>query len=74
MQVTINGELLDLQHTYLVLIPSFAASGGDAYVMLGAIGDDRKIDLAEPLKIALRNYLAVISPVTPILENRILVD
>lgn len=74
VQVTINGELLDLQRTYLVLIPSFAAGGGDAYVTLGAIGDDRKIDLAEPLKIALRDYLAVISPVTPIIENRILVD
>ena len=74
VQVTINGELLDLQRTYLALIPSFAAGGGDAYVMLGAIGDDRKIDLAEPLKVALRNYLAVISPVTPIIENRILVD
>jgi 2',3'-cyclic-nucleotide 2'-phosphodiesterase (5'-nucleotidase family) len=74
VQVTINGELLDLQRTYSVLIPSFAVGGGDSYIMLGAIGDDRKIDLGKSLKIALQNYLAVISPVTPIIENRILID
>ena len=74
VQVTINGELLDIQQTYLVLIPSFAAGGGDAYVMLGAISDDRKIDLGEPLKFALKDYLELNSPVTPIIENRIIVE
>ncbi len=74
VQITINGEQLNLEQTYLVLIPSFAAGGGDAYVTLGAIGDDRKTDLAEPLKLALRDYLETNSPVTPIIENRILAD
>jgi 2',3'-cyclic-nucleotide 2'-phosphodiesterase (5'-nucleotidase family) len=74
VQVTINGELLDLQRNYLVLIPSFAAGGGDAFVMLGAISDDKKTDLAEPLKFALQKYLETNSPVTPIIENRIIVD
>ena len=73
-QVSINGEQLDMNSTYLVLIPSFAASGGDGYVLLGAINNDRRTDLGIHLVIALEDYLKQYSPVTPIIENRILID
>jgi len=74
VQVLINGESLDLQREYLVLVPEFVADGGDGFVALNNIEAERKTDLQEPLDIALDSYLRKTSPVTPILENRILID
>jgi len=74
IQLLINGESLDLSKTYLVLLSSFAASGGDGFIVVGNIEQTRKIDLGEPLRNALEGYLIANTPVSPIIENRILID
>lgn len=73
IQVSINGEPMQLDKNYLVLIPSYAAGGGDGFVALGAINSERRVDLGIPLVEALIDYLNINSPITPIIENRILV-
>jgi len=74
VSMTLNGDNLDLEANYLVLASSFIAGGGDGHLTLGQIEDSRRTDLGEDLVVALENYFRQNSPVTPIVENRIIID
>ena len=73
VSIVIDDVELDESQNYRVLMPDFIARGGDGYVRLGEIAASNKVDLGFTTASALEAYLIGNSPVTPIIENRIVI-
>ncbi len=69
--IKINGDTLDVNKTYMIFTNSFIASGGDDYVTLREIPDNKKTEIEEELVTSLLEYFTAYSPVNPQIENRI---
>lgn len=61
---------IDSNIVYHVCFPSFIAEGNDGYVTLKNIGPEFKENLEENQANALKEYIILHSPVTPVIEGR----
>lgn len=69
--VKIHTVNLDSTTVYTVAFPSFIAEGNDGFVTLKNISSSLKENLQENQSNAIKEYIILNSPVTPVLENRI---
>lgn len=74
VSILLNGNEIDETQNYRVLMPDYIARGGDGFVRLGEIDPQNKIDLGFTIATTLETYLLNHSPVTPIVENRIVIN
>jgi 5'-nucleotidase / UDP-sugar diphosphatase len=61
---------IDSNTVYSVAFPSFMAEGNDGYVTLKNIASELKDNLEENQANALKEYIILHSPVTPVIEDR----
>ena len=71
VSVTINDAPLDSLAEYKVVLPSYIAEGNDGYVTLKNISAGKKENLGENQANAVKEYITVFSPLTPVLDGRV---
>ncbi|MCE3278564.1 MAG: 5-Nucleotidase protein [Bacteroidetes bacterium] len=69
--VKIQEAMLDSNTVYTVAFPAFIADGNDGYVTLKNISSSMKENLQENQSNAIKEYIILNTPVTPLIENRI---
>jgi 2',3'-cyclic-nucleotide 2'-phosphodiesterase (5'-nucleotidase family) len=70
----LNNVAVDTSGSYTVAFPKFIADGNDGYVTLKNISSGLKEDLQENQSNALKEYIILNSPLTPVIENRIVFE
>jgi 2',3'-cyclic-nucleotide 2'-phosphodiesterase (5'-nucleotidase family) len=70
----LNNVEIDTAGSYTVAFPKFIADGNDGYVTLKNIASGLKEDLQENQSNALKEYIILNSPLTPVIENRIVFE
>jgi 5'-nucleotidase len=69
--IKINNSEYDSLKTYKVVTSDFIANGDDGYVSFKRISSDKKIFLGEDQTGAVKEYIILNTPLSPVLEGRI---
>jgi 2',3'-cyclic-nucleotide 2'-phosphodiesterase (5'-nucleotidase family) len=69
--IKINEVDIDSSSTYIIAFPHFIAEGNDGFVTLKNLPSAQKENLVENQSNAVKEYIILKSPLTPVLENRI---
>lgn len=69
--ISINGINIDSISEYRIIFPSYIADGFDGYVTLLNLPSNKKENLVENQALAVKEYISIHSPVTPVQESRI---
>jgi 2',3'-cyclic-nucleotide 2'-phosphodiesterase (5'-nucleotidase family) len=72
VSIKINNVEYDTLGTYTLVTSDFIANGNDGYVTFKNISSDRKESLGEDQSGGVKEYIIVNSPLTPVLEGRII--
>jgi 5'-nucleotidase/UDP-sugar diphosphatase len=72
--IKINNVEYDSTATYTLITSDFIAAGNDGYVALKNIAPDKKEDLNEDQTGALKEYIILKTPITPVIEERIVFE
>lgn len=72
--IVVNGAVIVPDTTFKLIAPSFIAFGGDSYAAFKAIPDNQKTDFGEDMAISLATYFRNNSPVSPLIEGRIIIN